>query len=166
MKLDPAAKADQSQLDKVNQQQQKLDAADDAAGGGSWRPRESRWRRRSSRSTSRRRASSSSSTSRSKLASSPATDTRLTDLENAIKKTPGVKSVSPATLDKKGTAGVFTAVPTTAPSDEKTEDLVEHLRDDVIPDATQGKGDDGLRRRPDRRATSTWPTGSPTSSRR
>ena len=40
-----------------------------------------------------------------KLAESPATDTRLTDLENAIKKDPGIKSVSPATVDKKGTVG-------------------------------------------------------------
>ena len=57
-----------------------------------------------------------------KLAESPATDTRLTDLENAIKKDPGIKSVSPATVDKEGTAAVFTAMPTTAPSDPDTTD--------------------------------------------
>src|ERR687896_665616 len=43
-----------------------------------------------------------------------------------------------ATLDPAGTAAVMTAVAKTAPRDTKTEDLVERLRDDVIPTATQG----------------------------
>ena len=139
VKLDPAAKADQSQLDKVNQQQQKLDEqttqqveALEAEGV----PLAQAQQQVDQQTASQQQQIDQ----QRKLASSPATDTRLTDLENAIKKTPGVKSVSPATLDKKGTAGVLTAVPTTSPSDEKTQDLVEHLRDDVIPDATQGKG--------------------------
>ena len=33
---------------------------------------------------------------------------------------------------------MFTAIPNTAPSDPTTEDLVNHLRDDVIPKATKG----------------------------
>jgi putative drug exporter of the RND superfamily len=70
-------------------------------------------------------------------ASSPASDPRLTDLENSVKKTPGVQSVSPATVDKQGTVAVFTATPTTAPSDKKTGDLVNHLRDSVIPQAAK-----------------------------
>jgi RND superfamily putative drug exporter len=70
---------------------------------------------------------------------SPASDVRLTDLEDAIRKTPGIKSVSPATLDKQGTVAVFTATPTTAPSDPKTSDLVENLRDNVVPEAIKGK---------------------------
>jgi putative drug exporter of the RND superfamily len=69
---------------------------------------------------------------------SPASDTRLTDLEDAIKKTPGIKAVSPATVDKAGTVAVFTATPTTSPSDPKTGDLVENLRDNVVPDAIKG----------------------------
>jgi RND superfamily putative drug exporter len=75
-----------------------------------------------------------------KLAENPATDPRLTKLQNAIKKTDGVKSVSPPVLDKKGTAGVMTATATTAPSSNKTEDLVNTLRDDTIPNATKGSG--------------------------
>ena len=75
-----------------------------------------------------------------KLAENPATDPRLTKLQNAIKKTDGVKSVSPPALDKKGTAGVMTATATTAPSSNKTEDLVNTLRDDTIPKATKGSG--------------------------
>jgi putative drug exporter of the RND superfamily len=75
-----------------------------------------------------------------KLAENPATDPRLTKLQNAIKKTDGVKSVSPPALDKKGTAGVMTATATTAPSSNKTEDLVNTLRDETIPKATKGSG--------------------------
>ena len=86
-----------------------------------------------------------------KLAESPANDPRLTNLEDAIKKTPGIDSVSPATVDKAGTVAVFTATPTTAPSDPKTGDLVQDLRDDVVPDADKGDRPDRLRGRPDRR---------------
>jgi RND superfamily putative drug exporter len=73
-----------------------------------------------------------------KEAENPGTDTRLTGLEDAIKKTPGIASVSPATVDKKGTVAVFTAIATTAPSDAKTGDLVQNLRNDVVPDAIKG----------------------------
>jgi RND superfamily putative drug exporter len=73
-----------------------------------------------------------------KLAESTATDTRLTGLENAVKKDKGIKSVSQAVVDKAGTAAVFTAVPTTAPSAAATGDTVERLRDDVIPKEVAG----------------------------
>jgi RND superfamily putative drug exporter len=69
---------------------------------------------------------------------SPATDPRLTNLEDAIEKTSGIKAVSPATVDKAGTVAVFTATPTTSPSDPKTGDLVENLRDNVVPKAIKG----------------------------
>ena len=69
---------------------------------------------------------------------SPASDPRLTDLESAIEKTPGIKSVSPTTVDNQGTVAVFTATPTTSPSDPKTGDLVENLRDNVVPKAIKG----------------------------
>ncbi len=69
----------------------------------------------------------------------PAADPRLTGLENAIAKTEGIESVSPAIVDKKGTAAAFTAIATTGPSDTESQDLVEHLREDVIPQATKGE---------------------------
>jgi RND superfamily putative drug exporter len=69
---------------------------------------------------------------------SSATDTRLTTLENDVKQTPGVQSVTPATVDSKGDAAVFTAIPTTAPSSDETVDLVNTLRDNVIPAASKG----------------------------
>jgi putative drug exporter of the RND superfamily len=75
-----------------------------------------------------------------KLAESPATDTRLTKLENAIAKDDDVKSVSPATVDKAGTVAVFTVIAKTAPSDPATVDLVNRLRESVVPDAIKGTG--------------------------
>jgi RND superfamily putative drug exporter len=69
---------------------------------------------------------------------SPESDPDLVKLENKIAKAPGVKSVSPAKVDRSGNAAVFTVTPKTAPSDFATQDLVEDLRDDVIPAATKG----------------------------
>jgi putative drug exporter of the RND superfamily len=73
-----------------------------------------------------------------KQAESPATDPRLTDLSDAIAKTANVKSVSPPTLDKRGTAAVYTVISDSAPSDGATEDLVNELRSTTIPNATKG----------------------------
>ena len=66
-------------------------------------------------------------------------DPRLTQLRDAIAKTPGVEAVSEPQVNSTGTAAVMNATPTTAPADEATTDLVNHLRDDVIPAATKGK---------------------------
>jgi RND superfamily putative drug exporter len=66
-------------------------------------------------------------------------DPRLSQLRDAIAKTPGVEAVSEPQVNKAGTAAVMNATPTTAPASEETTDLVNHLRDDVIPAATKGK---------------------------
>src|SRR5215211_8262577 len=71
---------------------------------------------------------------------SPATDPRLTTLQKDLEKTKGVKAVTPPLVNKKGTAAVYTLIPTTAPSDLDTEDLVSRLRDSTIPAATKGQG--------------------------
>lgn len=71
--------------------------------------------------------------------SQPAADPRLTGLEDAISKTKGIVSVSPAAVDKKGTAAAFSAIPTTAPADTATQDLVNNLRDNVIPKQIKGE---------------------------
>ena len=69
---------------------------------------------------------------------SPASDPRLVKLENQISKADDVDDVSPATLNKSGSAAVFTVVPDSAPSAERTRNLVNTLRDDVIPKALKG----------------------------
>ena len=55
------------------------------------------------------------------------------------------------TFDKTGTVAVFTVISNSAPWADATVELVEDLRDTVIPKATGGDGRDRLRRRPDRR---------------
>jgi putative drug exporter of the RND superfamily len=75
-----------------------------------------------------------------KQAEQPATDPRLQSLRKDLQKTKGVKSVTQPLVNKKGTAAVYTLIPTTSPSDLDTEDLVSRLRDSTIPDATKGQG--------------------------
>jgi RND superfamily putative drug exporter len=50
----------------------------------------------------------------------------------------GVALVSPAVVNDAGDTAVLTVVPTSSPQDEATEDLVDTLRDSVIPAATSG----------------------------
>jgi RND superfamily putative drug exporter len=74
------------------------------------------------------------------VATTPAGDTRLVHLEQEISKQGNVQSVTPAETDKGGTAAVFSVTPKTSPSAYATQDLVNHLRDKTIPEATQGAG--------------------------
>ena len=74
------------------------------------------------------------------VATTPAGDTRLVQLEQEIAKQNNVQSVSPAATDKNGTAAVFSVTPKTSPSAYATQDLVNHLRDTTIPDTTKGTG--------------------------
>lgn len=76
--------------------------------------------------------------SKRKKADKTATDPRLQTLHSDIGETAGVKSVTEPLVNKKGTAAVLTITPTTAPSDEKTAELVKHLRSATIPDAVKG----------------------------
>jgi RND superfamily putative drug exporter len=75
-----------------------------------------------------------------KKGAKPATDARLQNLHDALRKTSGVANVSEPLVNSGGTAAVYTLTPTTGPSDRATEDLVRRLRDDTIPAATEGKG--------------------------
>ncbi|MGZ5330768.1 MAG: MMPL family transporter [Solirubrobacterales bacterium] len=74
------------------------------------------------------------------IAQTPAGDPRLVKLQQDIAKQGDVQSVSPAATNKNGTAAVFAVTPKTSPSAYATQDLVNHLRDETIPDATQGTG--------------------------
>jgi len=66
-------------------------------------------------------------------------DSRLTDLQKTMAQQPGVASVTPPAVNNDGSAAIYTVTPTTPPWDRKTEDLVEHLRDETLPAATKGK---------------------------
>jgi RND superfamily putative drug exporter len=69
-------------------------------------------------------------------------DASLQVVSDALEADSGVAVVSgPFTNDDTAPTAVFwRVIPTTAPQDEATTDLVDHLRDDVIPAATQGSG--------------------------
>ncbi|HET8975009.1 MAG TPA: MMPL family transporter [Solirubrobacterales bacterium] len=79
-------------------------------------------------------------TQEEQIAETPAGDPRLVHLQQEIAKQTDVQSVSPAATDSKGTAAVFAVTPKTSPSAYATQDLVNHLRDETIPDSLQGTG--------------------------
>jgi RND superfamily putative drug exporter len=67
-------------------------------------------------------------------------DGTLDQIGAAVAETPGVAAVVPASLNPEGDTAVITVVPTTGPQDSETVDLVTTLRDDVLPQATEGSG--------------------------
>ena len=75
-----------------------------------------------------------------KFLESKASDPRLQQLRKDLQKTDDVKSVSQPLVNKDGSAAVYTLVSSSAPSSRATENLVNHLRDDVIPKDTKGNG--------------------------
>ena len=64
------------------------------------------------------------------------TEQQLAALQKAVAATPGMAAVAPATPSEDGEMATIIAVPKTAPQDAKTSELLERLRDDVIPKAT------------------------------
>jgi putative drug exporter of the RND superfamily len=64
----------------------------------------------------------------------------LDQLSAAVAQTGGVASVTPPTLNREGDTAVVSVIPTTGPQDGETVDLVNTLRDEVLPRATRGTG--------------------------
>ena len=62
----------------------------------------------------------------------------LDPVSEALSSTEGVAYVSPPQPNEAGDTAIMTVVPTTSPQDEATNELVNHLRDDVIPPALEG----------------------------
>jgi putative drug exporter of the RND superfamily len=61
-------------------------------------------------------------------------------LEAGLRAAPNVAFVAPAQLNAKGNAAVVIVIPKTSPESAKTESLVHHLRNDVVPAAVSGTG--------------------------
>jgi putative drug exporter of the RND superfamily len=59
----------------------------------------------------------------------------LESVGQALSQTDGIAAVTPAQVSPNEDAAVLTAFPTTSPQEEATTDLVNRLRDDVIPEA-------------------------------
>jgi RND superfamily putative drug exporter len=68
----------------------------------------------------------------------PDTQQQLGKLQRAVADTPGVASAPPAAISKDGEMATIFAIPTTAPQDAKTSDLLDRLRQRVIPGAIAG----------------------------
>jgi RND superfamily putative drug exporter len=64
----------------------------------------------------------------------------LASLADAIAAAPGVVSVSTPRTNDDGDTAVITVYPSTSPQDSRTNNLIHHLRSNVIPMATQGTG--------------------------
>jgi putative drug exporter of the RND superfamily len=66
----------------------------------------------------------------------------IDSLARTIRGEDGVAFVAPPQFNQSGSAAILTVTPTTSPQDEATTDLVNHLRDAVLPDALTGSGID------------------------
>ena len=77
----------------------------------------------------------------------PETEQQLRALQHAVADTPGIASVSPASLSEDGEMATIFAIPTTAPQDARTSALLDRLRGDVIPRATARHAPERLRGR-------------------
>ena len=61
-------------------------------------------------------------------------------LQAELQRTPGVRFATPPILNESGSAAIMQVIPTTSPQDAATDELVDRLRADVIPDALAGTG--------------------------
>jgi RND superfamily putative drug exporter len=68
----------------------------------------------------------------------PETDQQLAELRQAVADTPGMAQVAPPTPSEDGEMAIIPAVPETAPQHERTSEVLERLREDVIPSAVAG----------------------------
>lgn len=64
--------------------------------------------------------------------------TQLQNLADDLEQTPDVESVYLPPVEAGASTAVINLIPATAPQEKATSDLLENLRDDVIPEATQG----------------------------
>lgn len=73
-------------------------------------------------------------------AESPAARSAFNRLLSATKQLPGVASVAPAATSPNGKAMLAAVYPRTSPQDKQTVNLVNHIRDSLIPPAERGTG--------------------------
>jgi RND superfamily putative drug exporter len=66
----------------------------------------------------------------------------INSLADRIRSDPGVAFVPAPRINAAGDAALITVIPTTSPQDQKTEDLVNHMRNDVVPAELAGSGID------------------------
>jgi RND superfamily putative drug exporter len=67
-------------------------------------------------------------------------DAALARVHRAVAGAEGVAAAAPARPNERGDAATIGVIPETSPQDQRTSELVERLRDDVLPAATAGTG--------------------------
>ena len=70
----------------------------------------------------------------------PSGKARIDTLAERLRHERGVSFVAPPRINAAGDAALLTVIPTGSPQDAATEDLVQRLRDDVVPRALAGSG--------------------------
>src|SRR4051794_7810803 len=68
-----------------------------------------------------------------KIPPTPEAKSQIAGFADTLRSTPGVAFVVPPRINQAGDAALITVIPKTSPQDEATEDLVRHMRDDVVP---------------------------------
>ena len=71
---------------------------------------------------------------------SPAGRAAVSRVHAALQSDPGIADVTAPVFNPAGDIALLTANPTTAPQDERTDQLVRHLRADVLPATVRGTG--------------------------
>ncbi|MGK2936738.1 MAG: MMPL family transporter [Solirubrobacteraceae bacterium] len=66
------------------------------------------------------------------------TEQQLAAIVTAVEGTPGVATVTPPAPSEDGEMATITAIPESSPQDERTTDLLDTLRGEVLPAATEG----------------------------
>jgi putative drug exporter of the RND superfamily len=92
----------------------------------------------SQKSSSAGGSSGTSGSSASTQSDPRAGDPRLQTLQKDVAATKGVAAITPTQIDKAGTTAYFNAIADSGPAEKATEDLVERLREDTIPEAEHG----------------------------
>ena len=67
-------------------------------------------------------------------------DTALTELSRTLQDETGVAGTTPVIVNAAGNTGVFQLYPTTSPQSEKTTELLDHIREELIPPIEQQTG--------------------------
>jgi RND superfamily putative drug exporter len=68
----------------------------------------------------------------------PQVERGLERIAEAVEATEGIAAVAPPSRSRDREMATIVAIPTTAPQDKATSDLLERLREDVLPEATAG----------------------------
>jgi RND superfamily putative drug exporter len=70
----------------------------------------------------------------------PGDKAATSSLASTLRSVPGVKFVTPPRFNQAQDAALITVIPTTSPQDKATQDLVNHLRNDVVPAQIENTG--------------------------